>query len=57
MIKSRAALARARNADEGATAVEYGLLIATVTLLVAGILAALFGSIADAFTYVTGFLS
>ena len=56
MIRSR--IARARSTpDEGATAVEYGLLIATITLLLAGILFALFGSIADAFTYVTGFLS
>ena len=57
VIRSRSPLARARSAEEGATAVEYGLLIATITVLVMGILLALFGSVADAFTYVTGFLS
>jgi Flp pilus assembly pilin Flp len=57
VIIRRSLLARARSADEGATAVEYGLLVATITLLLAGILFALFGSIGDAFTYVTGFLS
>jgi Flp pilus assembly pilin Flp len=46
-----------RSRDDGATAVEYGLLIMMITLVVAGILSALFGSIGDAFTYVIGFLS
>ena len=43
--------------DDGATAVEYGLLIMMITLVVGGTLIALFGSIGDAFTYIIGFLS
>lgn len=53
----RAMLAKARHDEHGATAVEYGLLVALIAAVIIGIVVTLGGQIADAFQSVVNGLN
>ena len=52
-VRAENALATMADAEDGATAVEYGLIIALIAAVIVGIVAILGGKIANAFSTVS----